>query len=274
MIQSVSNNQLVTYQILEQQQSWSIAEQGDVSFSANDIEHRIVNVRQTDGYPFVGINVNTQQNLCPPYYEFTIDRQDAYYGSPTYKTLNRTSMGSTSGVTISHSGIVNVYVKTPNHHPKVWWIEAGAFQIAVWNGKTGTAFVGDRNCYVYDNIRFRTLTDTRSGTIDMSTFYRTLDRNYSNDYTRLFTTTWYSQIPSLTTTAYLSFIVNDSTTGWASRGYKLCTGESKINPTFATHTRLDLGGSGHQHYYQLHSPVQLSTAKGTTTNIYIELNGI
>jgi hypothetical protein len=116
-------------------------------------------------------------------------------------------MGSTSGVSITHSGIVNVYAYSPNKYIRLWYTNGWAYQLMCWNGKTGSSFIGDRNCYLYDNTKLRTLTDSRYGN---EVALNTLDYNYTNGYVRLFTSSWYAALPSLKSTAYLSLIINDS----------------------------------------------------------------
>jgi len=42
-------------------------------------------------------------------------------------TINVNSMGNTSGVNITHSGIVNVYLYSPDYKPRIWFAEESAY---------------------------------------------------------------------------------------------------------------------------------------------------
>lgn len=280
MIQPVDDNQLVTPQMLwEQCASGGIAPElfaqqawGNSNSEYNS-QHRIITAQDYnnwygsfEGSPTTGY----ADNQCVPFSAFENHYQEVFSIIPT---ININSMGNTSGVNITHSGIVNVYLYSPNQKPRFWFAEESAYQLMVWNKQTGSNFIGERNCFLHDGIKLRTLTENRA---DIAKYYnvddsvnafRYLDYNYNTGYTRLLTSTWYASVPSLTSTSYLSLIVNDSTAVWRDT-YYYGTSWDVTSYVFDTHIQTYLGGT-HNGYYQIHSPIQLSSKTGTTTNIYI-----
>lgn len=266
MIQPVDNNQLVTKQMLYQQ---GAIVHNDPEPTEYDRKHKIVTKQEAspiDPVTWDDINVSGySSNQCMPfsvYYTYGI--QPLTNG---VTTINRTSMGNTSGVSITHSGIVNVYAYSPNIYFRRWYTWGWAYQLMCWNGQTGSGFIGERNCYLYDNTRLRTLTDSRytGDTLVLNT----LDYNYANGYVRLFTSPWYASLPSLTSTAYLSLIINDNEDQWNGNWMFGAYPGFLTSMCHTMHIQSNLGGS--TYYYQLHNPIQLSTAKGTTTNIYLNI---
>lgn len=263
MIQPVDNNQLVTKQMLFQQGAMVSNNPEPTEY---DRKHKIVDkqncgIMDPNTWDLVNIS-GYSSNQCVPFSAcYTYGIQPIMTG---YTTLNRTSMGSTSGVSITHSGVVNVYIYSPNFYFRRWYTDGYAFQLMCWNGKTGSSFVGERNCYLYDNTKLRTLTDARYGDIKS---FNTVDYNYTNGYVRLFTSSWYAALPNLKSTAYLSLIINDSEDYWNGNWEVGSFPGAFTTLYYSMHTQSNLGGS--TYYYQLHNAIQLSTAKGTTTNIYI-----
>lgn len=262
MIQPVDNNQLVTKQMLFQQGAFVSNTPEPTEY---DRKHKIVD-KQNCGI----LNPNTWDpinisgyatNQCVPFSTcYTYGIQPIQAG---YTTLNRTSMGSTSGVSITHSGVVNVYVYSPNIYFRRWFTDGYAYQLMCWNGKTGSSFIGHTNCYLYDNITLRKLTDSRSE--DMKAL-STLDYNYTNGYVRLFTSSWYTPVP-ITSTAYLSLVINDSADYWNGSWTVGAYPGALAQLYYSMHTQTNI--QGQSYYYQLHNPIQLSAATGTTTNIYL-----
>ena len=272
MIYPVDDNQLVTIQQLWEQGDSGGAKPEDFassvwgsSNSEYNSQHRIITAQDYNNfYGSGGPTSGYANNQCVPFSAF-----ENYYHSTLYSevpAINVSSMGNTSGVSITHSGIVNVYVYTPTCLLRTWFADYCTFQLMVWNNKTGSSFIGERNCYLYDNIKLRTLVDNRFKA-EIKAF-RSVDYNYTTGYERLFTSTWYASVPSLTSTAYLSFIINDTDGTWRGtyrHGTPFWTG-SKV---YSMHVQSNLGGNSN--YYQVHSPVQLASKTGTTTNIYIQL---
>ena len=279
MIYPVDDNQLVTPQMLQEQCAFGGANPEDFaqqiwgsSNSEYNSQHRIITAQDYNNWygsfeesPTVGY----ANNQCVPFSAF----ENYYQGMlSSVPTINVNSMGNTSGVNITHSGIVNVYLYSPDYKPRIWFAEESAYQLTVWNNKTGSNFIGERNCFLHDGIKLRTLTENRAGIAayynvdDSVNAFRYLDYNYNTGYTRLFTSTWYASVPSLTSTSYLSLIVNDSSAIWRDT-YYYGQGWQVTSQVFDTHIQTNLGGN--DYYYQIHSPIQLSSKTGTTTNIYI-----
>lgn len=263
MIQTVANNQLVTKQILFQQGAFVSNNPEPTEY---DRKHKIVDKQNCgilDPNTWDPANIRGYAtNEC-----LTFSTCYTYGIKPIldgYPAINRTSMGTTSGVNITHSGVVNVYVYSPNIYFRRWFTDGYAYQLMCWNGKTGSSFIGERNCYLYDNTKLRTLTDSRYDDIKALS---TVDYSYANGYVKLFTSSWYASVPSLTSTAYLSLIVNDSEDYWNGSWTVGAYPGALVGLYYSMHTQSNLGGQSY--YYQLHNAVQLSTAKGTTTNIYI-----
>lgn len=211
------------------------------------------------GYTEIGSAYSTNQ--CVPFGAF----DTFYYVYPwsAGSIMNRTSRGSTS-VNITHYGVVSVYVKSPLFELRNWRIENGAeLQVMLWNGSTGSSFVGEPNCYVYytSQVTLADLTNPKSNT------YHTVDYNYSTGYARLFTLPFYDNIPSLTRngTIYLSIVLDGS--GYEDFNINSYGGaEMYFKNSIMDYT--DFRGSN---YYQIHNKVPVYCSNGNCGNVTVKI---